>query len=170
MNIDVYIRESNLKIIKETQNTDLVDPITKITDNLYLGQGRVTAYAEILSKIGITHIVSIGRTPHESVQMGPFYKFELQGALDVGHENLSTHFPTTFNFMRNAIKNGGRVFVHCEMAVSRAPTIMIAFLRANGYFDSLQETYDYVKQKRPWISPNSGFKKQLQKFFSEKLS
>jgi hypothetical protein len=169
MNIDEYIRQSNQMIINMTNKTDIIDPITRLTDDLYIGQGRTTAYADILLKLGITHIVSIGRTPHESVQNGPFYKFELQGALDVGHEKLSVHFPTIFNFMRNAIKNGGKVFVHCEMAVSRAPTIVIAFLRAEGRFNSLQETYDFVKRKRPWISPNNGFLRQLRIFFSERL-
>jgi len=169
MNIDEYIHESNLKIINEAQNTDTVDPITKIMNNLYLGQGRITAYATILEKIGITHIVSIGRTPYESVQKESFCKFELHELKDNIHENLSIHFPKIFNFIRKAIKNNGIVFIHCEMGISRSPTIMIAFLRANGYFNSLQEAYDYVKQKRPWIAPNIGFKKQLQIFFSEKI-
>jgi hypothetical protein len=169
MNIDEYIRQNNQMIINATGKTDTVDPITKLTDDLYIGQGRATAYGDVLTTLGITHVVSIGRTPHDAVKNGPFYKFELQGALDVGHEHLSVHFPVVFNFMRDAIKNGGKVFVHCEMAVSRAPTIVIAFLRAEGYFNSLQETYNFVKRKRPWISPNGGFIRQLRKFFSEKL-
>ena len=169
MNIDEFIKESNLRLIQLYGGKDLVDPITRITDNLFLGQGRITAHAEILIKLGITHVVSIGRTPHEEVINGPFFKFELQGLLDNNNENLSIHFPTIFAFMRKAISDGGRVIIHCEMACSRAPVVMIAFLRANGYHKSLQEAYDYVKLKRPWIAPNEGFKRQLRKFFSEKL-
>jgi len=165
--MDDYIRQSNERIIKDCKNSDLVDPITKINEHLYLGQGRVTAYADILSHLGITHIVSIGRTPHQAVIMGPFVKFELIDAPDIEDENLAAHFPSIFNFMRQALKEGGTIFVHCEMGISRSPTVVIAFLRADGYFDSLQEAYDYVKQQRPWINPNTGFKRQLQKFFSE---
>jgi hypothetical protein len=159
----------NQKIIDESGGSDTVDPITKINDHLFLGQGRTTAYAEILKEIGITHIVSIGRTPHESVKNGPFFKFELQDAMDKGSEDLAIHFPTIFEFMRKALRDGGKLFVHCEMGLSRGATVMIAFLRANGYFESLQSTYEYVRQQRPWISPNCGFQQQLRDFFSEKL-
>jgi hypothetical protein len=169
MDLDLYIKEANQRIIKDYKQTDLIDPITKITDDLFLGQGRTTAYVDILIKLGITHIVSIGRTPHQPVIMGPFYKFELENAKDIDRENLSTHFPAIFNFIRKALSEGGRVYCHCEMSVSRGPTVMIAFLRANGYCNSLQSAYDYVKQRRPWISPNEGFKQQLRDFFSEKL-
>lgn len=169
MNIDDYIEQSNHKIIKDFKSIDMVDPITKIKDELYLGQGRTTAYAEILSKIGITHIVSIGQSPHQATVFGPFFKLELQNALDNENEDLAVHFPTIFEFMRRAIKDGGKIYVHCAMGISRSSTIVIAFLRANGYFNSLQEAYDYVKRKRPWINPNAGFKKQLQSFFLEKL-
>jgi hypothetical protein len=169
VNIEEFIKESNTTLIKLYGGTDLVDPITKITDNLFLGQGRLTAHADILIKLGITHVVSIGRTPHKEVINGPFYKFELQGAQDVDHENLMIHFPTIFSFMRKALNDGGKIYVHCEMGCSRGATVMIAFLRANGYFDSLQSAYNHVKKLRPWISPNLGFQEQLQTFFSEKL-
>lgn len=167
--IDKYVRQSNQLIIKTNGSTDLVDPITKLYDNLFIIQGRTTAFADILSKLGITHVVSIGRTPHQAVIMGPFLKFELQGLLDTPQENLSVHFPAIFDFIRKAIKDGGKIACGCEMGCSRSVTVMIAFLRASGYFDSLQETYDYVKSKRPWIMPNNGFQEQLRKFFSEKL-
>lgn len=170
MSVDDFIKESNSLIIKENKNEDLVDPITKINDLLFLGQGRTTAYADILSTIGITHVVSIGKTPHKSVINGPFFKFELQGALDIDKENLAIHFPAIFEFMRKAINDGGKIFVHCEMGCSRAATVMIAFLRANGYYNSLQSAYDDVKRKRPWVAPNTGFQDQLRKFFKEKLS
>lgn len=159
----------NQQIINDHNRSDLVDPITKINHQLYLGQGRATAYADGLSKMGITHIVSVGRTPHQAVISGPFTRLEISNLLDRDHENLSIHFPTIFEFIRNAFKNQGRVLIHCEMGVSRAPTVMIAFLRANGCFNSLQAAYDYVKQVRPWINPNGGFKNQLQMFFSEQL-
>jgi len=168
--MDDFIKESNQKLIKMYGGTDVVEPITKIVDNLFLGQGRVTAHADVLVKLGVTHVVSVGRTPHKEVTNGPFYKFELQNVMDIESENLSIHFPSVFGFLRKALSDGGSVLIHCEMGCSRAATVMIAFLRANGYYKSLQETYDHVKSKRPWISPNEGFKQQLRKFFCEKLA
>jgi len=169
MELDKIIKEINQKIIQKYKSVDLVDPITQITDQLFIGQGRMTAYSELLSQVGITHIVSVGRPPHHSVKVAPFIKYELQGVNDIEAENLLIHLPQTFTFIRNALKENGRVFFHCEMGCSRAPTVLIAFLRAEGYYTSLQSTYDAVKSKRPWISPNLGFMNQLRKFFSEPL-
>jgi len=165
------IDEQNRKIKgkPELPSYDPIDPITQINSEVFLGQGRVTLYGPFLSQLGITHVVSIGRAPHDSVRTGPFYKFELQGALDVEHENLAVYFPAIFKFMREAIKNGGKILCHCEAGCSRSPTVIIAFLRATGAFDSLQHAYDYVKAKRPWINPNAGFIQQLREFFSEPL-
>jgi hypothetical protein len=168
--MDEYLKQANQRIIEDYKNTDYVDPITKINDNLYLGQGRTTGYADILSHLQITHVVSVGRSPHQAVSEGSFHRCELENVKDTEEENLSVHFPTVFDFVRKALKDGGKVFIHCEMGSSRGATVMVAFLRANGYFNSLQEAYNHVKHKRPWVNPNSGFKKQLQKFFSEKLT
>lgn len=167
--MDSMIVDANREIKKSSCHNDDVDPISKITDQLFLCQGRVTAFADILSKLGITHIVSVGRSPHDSVRTGAFYKLEIQHVLDLETENLSTHFPTIFRFMRNAINDGGKICVHCEMGCSRSAAVMIAFLRADGYMDSLQSAYDHVKSRRRWINPNIGFKHQLQQFFCEKL-
>lgn len=169
MSNDKIILQSNQRIIKDYNSKDLVDPISKINDSIYLGQSRTTEYADILTSLGITHIVSIGHTPHSPTLMGKFNKFELKNVLDDPKEDLAKHFPNIFEFIRCAIKGGGKVYIHCTMGLSRSATVAIAFLRANGNFKSLQESYDYVKQKRHWINPNLGFKEQLSKFFMEKL-
>jgi predicted protein tyrosine phosphatase len=160
----------NQQIIETTQGDDRIAPITQINNHLFLGQGRTTAYVEILQKLGVTHVVSIGRSPHQAVKNGPFIKLEVQNVTDASTENLVTHFPTIFAFLRQAIKDGGKIYLHCEAGCSRSPTIAIAFLRANGDYDSLQQAYDAVKSKRPWIDPNVGFKQQLRDFFLETLS
>jgi len=159
----------NQSIIRHYNSTDQVDPITKITDQLYLGQGRTTGHGDLLSQIGITHILSVGRTPHPSIGEWPFIRLELIGVMDHNDYDIASHFPKAFAFLREAIRTGGKVMVHCEMSISRAPTVMTAFLRANGYFNSLQEAFDYVKHQRPWVNPNQGFCRQLREFFYEQI-
>jgi protein-tyrosine phosphatase len=126
-------------------------------------------YADILTSLGITHVVSVGRKPHQPTITGPFKILELDNIKDIDTECLSRHFPRAFEFMREAIKSNGNIFVHCEAGCSRSPAVLIAFLRANGYFNSLQGTYDHVVSKRPWINPNGGFRQQLRDFFMEPL-
>lgn len=163
------LEQYNQTIISGTDSNDQVLPLTAINDHIFLGQGRTTAYATILTSLGITHVISVGRSPHLSVKNGPFTKLELQNVADQDSTQLSIHFPTLFAFMRQAITDKGRIYVHCEAGCSRSPTVVIAFLRANGYYVSLQEAYDQVKKLRPCINPNQGFKRQLREFFCESL-
>lgn len=51
--------------------------------------------------------------------------------------------------------------VHCFAGVSRSATIVIAFLMQECGM-SLKDAYNHVKQKRYFIHPNDGFKRQLQ--------
>ncbi|MEO0236820.1 MAG: dual specificity protein phosphatase [candidate division WOR-3 bacterium] len=164
------IRSVNQKIIEDYHNSDLVDPITQINQEIFLGQSRTTEYVEILRNLGITHIVSIGQSPHPNTLTANFARFILYDIKDENTENILYYFPSIFHFMRQAIREGGKIYVHCVMGISRSATIVIAFLRANGYFDSLQDAYNYVKNRRPWINPNEGFKTQLRQFFFETLN
>ena len=62
-----FLHEFSSLIIDAFKGTDTVNPISMITDQLYLGQGRTTLYGAILHRFGITHIISVGREPHGSV-------------------------------------------------------------------------------------------------------
>ncbi len=46
------------------------------------------------------------------------------------------------------IRDGHRVYLHCNAGVNRAPTVAIAWLHARGGL-SLAEAYDLVRQRRP---------------------
>ncbi len=70
-------------------------------------------------------------------------------------------FPT---LLADSIKaKGGKVFVHCHAGISRSATVCIAFIMKHMEL-SLSKSYDFVKQKRPCISPNLHFMGQLLTF------
>jgi atypical dual specificity phosphatase/dual specificity phosphatase 12 len=50
--------------------------------------------------------------------------------------------------------------VHCYAGISRSASIIISYLMKK-YNWSYEKAYNYVKNKRPIINPNRGFKKQL---------
>jgi hypothetical protein len=169
MNDNDFIREFNKLVIECMKSTDTVDPLTKINDNLFLGQGRTTLYGGMLWKLGITHVLSISRTPHGSVLKGPFQRLEIFDAPDIDQTCLINHFPQAFDFIKKALAENGKIYIHCEMGCSRAATIVIAYLRFSEQYTSLQSAYDYVKSIRPWIYPNLGFQEQLKIYFLEPL-
>jgi predicted protein tyrosine phosphatase len=166
---DLFLREMNDLIIGCHRGEDRTDPLTKITEEIYLGQGRTTLYGGMLKKLGITHILSIGKTPHNSVREGKFHQFEIQNVEDSSTANLEVYFPITITYIQKVIENKGKVYVHCEMGCSRSAAIVIATIRAFGWTDSLQESYDYIKAVRHWINPNPSFMEQLRHFFGETL-
>ena len=58
------------------------------------------------------------------------------------------------------------VLVHCYAGVSRSASVVIAYLM-NQHGMSLKDAYQYVKNKRYFIKPNEGFRKQLVQFQRE---
>lgn len=166
---DQYLNEINTLVINSNQPRDEVAPISKITETIFLGQGRTTLYAGLLAKLGITHIVSVGRAPHGAVLNGPFTRLFIENLEDHDQVNIRDHFTRIFDFMIQAINQKGRIYIHCEMGYSRSPTVVIAFLRSICYCYSLQNAYETVKSKRFWISINLGFQEQLRQYFNESL-
>ena len=58
---------------------------------------------------------------------------------------------------------GGCVFVHCHAGISRSATISISYIMKTMDYE-LSKAYEFVKQKRPCISPNLHFMGQLLEF------
>ena len=118
---------------------------------------------DILKEKGITKILSLmdGDPSNFSYKEYGFNQ-KIINIMDFDSENIIQYFGECLNF----IKGNDKVFVHCAAGESRSATIVIAYLmwKNKMVFD---KAYDFVRQKRPRIYPNFGFRQQLQMF--EKL-
>lgn len=82
---------------------------------------------------------------------------------------MLTFIATNFTFISSSLftdsikEKQGCVFVHCHAGVSRSATVCIAYVMKHMQMD-LTKSYDFVKQKRPCISPNLHFMGQLLEF------
>ena len=138
--------------------------MNKIIDNLWLGD-MVGAYNKFLMKRnGITHILTVaqGIMP----KFPTMFQYKLINILDMPQANLKQHFQSCIKFIKDAIADGGTVYVHCYAGVSRSATIIIAYLMQEhgmSYLDAMQ----HVRKCRWFINPNDGFKRQLQTFNRE---
>jgi len=65
-------------------------------------------------------------------------------------------FYDAIDFIANARKQGGKVYVHCVLGISRSATIIIAYKIFTEKI-TYQEAYDYLKEKRACINPNMTF-------------
>lgn len=132
--------------------------IDKITDKIYLGNEEAQKRPHILKAIGVTNIIVVGtglpvHHPkdfiYKSIEIDDFYQ-----------ENIAFFFDETYKFIE---ESKGSVYVHCAAGVSRSPTIVIAYIMKKNR-KNYEETYEFVREKRPCISPNMGFVKQLKEF------
>ncbi|ESO82277.1 hypothetical protein LOTGIDRAFT_134995, partial [Lottia gigantea] len=79
-------------------------------------------------------------------------------AQDVATYRICDEFQSAVEFIDEALKSG-KVYVHCQMGVSRSATIVIAYLMAKCGMDLMHATR-HCRHRRE-IFPNSGFLKQL---------
>lgn len=103
-----------------------------------------------------------------------YLKIELMDSYNV---DIQSSFDKVFEFIQNALhdpllisnqnnnentceKQCNRVFVHCQMGISRSSTMVIQYLMRSRNL-SLADAYEYVWKKRSDIYPNNGFLQQL---------
>ena len=82
-------------------------------------------------------------------------------AVDDEEFDLGSFFDQGHKFIRGHIEEGRNVLVHCRAGRSRSAAMVMAFLmKENGL--TFEEAYHTLKKKRRCVSPNKGFKRQLQ--------
>ena len=83
--------------------------------------------------------------------------------MDSETQDIKQYFDQSGKFIDDAIKNGGRVMVHCHAGISRSSSIILAYLikYKNMSFDEALAT---AQKKREKINPNPGFVKQLKEY------
>jgi len=123
-----------------------------IDDYLYLGNKLSAACSDF------KHIITVSK---DNIHRNSLQDYLFIEAEDIPNEDLISYFDEASQFISKAVKSQSPVLVHCIAGVSRSATIVIAHLmKKYGY--SKEESYNFVKSKRPIIEPNYGFKFQLQ--------
>lgn len=131
-----------------------------ILENLFLGDIDDAKNMKFLKKNHITHILMV------AAYYKPFYPKSFTylhiEAEDSETFQLSKYFDGMSDFIDNAIKQKGSVFVHCLMGVSRSPTAIIAYLMKYQKMSFLKSK-SFVESKRE-VFPNEAFVKQLKEY------
>ncbi|KAH8822937.1 protein-tyrosine phosphatase-like protein [Flagelloscypha sp. PMI_526] len=74
--------------------------------------------------------------------------------------DLLCHFDETNKFIDEALEQEKGIIVHCMMGVSRSATVVIAYLMWKKSM-TFEDALAHVKERRPIIDPNEGFRAQL---------
>ncbi|KAK9890501.1 hypothetical protein WA026_010580 [Henosepilachna vigintioctopunctata] len=135
-------------------NVDLIEP------NLYLGGLAAAKDVGTLSKLKITHILTIDccPLPRQILELKEL-NIKFVQLSDQPKEDILSSFDDTYLFIEDGIQKGN-VLVHCYFGVSRSATLVIAYIMKKyslNYVDAFQK----VKLKRSIVYPNHGFVSQL---------
>lgn len=158
--VEIHAAESQESL--EDDNLDVC--VDLIDDNLYLGNVSCARDSNTLEKLQITHILTIDLVPlPRAILDRPKLTFKFVKLADVPKEDLISILPTTNDFIKQAIADGGTILVHCYFGMSRSAAIVIAYVMEK-YGLCYEEAFSLVKCKRRFISPNVGFVAQLKLF------
>ena len=154
------------KMAKEERNTRKRNQkksgqISILLPNLFLGNRTAASNFELLSSRGVTAVANIGggKAKHAS----SFDSYLRISVADKEGIPLFPHFAPVADFIHNAIRKGGAVFVHCRSGIHRSPAMIMAYLiRHRGL--SLAQAQEVVSLGRPIVHCTSHHLDELRKF------
>ena len=132
--------------------------IDKITDKIYLGGIKGLLENEYLKTENINNILSLANSNQE-INLDKNIRRKIIDIGDLYSENIIKYFKECIEF----IEKSGKSFIHCTCGVSRSASIVIAYLMWKSH-SSFNDTYLFIKKRRPEIDPNNGFRRQLNIF------
>ncbi|PCH36363.1 phosphotyrosine protein [Wolfiporia cocos MD-104 SS10] len=138
-----------------------------IVPRLYLANLFTAQDAEQLSKLGITHVVSVLETPPILPSSMPHLKTLHISVTDNINTNILQYLDTTTEFIRDALAESekNKVLVHCLVGMSRSATVVCAYLIATMSMTP-DKAIGLVASQRIVASPNIGFRKQLEQYYA----
>ena len=137
-----------------------------LDDQLFLGdyaQVKVDTRFFIWKKF--THIINVASEIKYSPQLTQLLadnniEVSYFPMYDTEDYNIEKVLQDLMSYMHIILSNGGRLYIHCAMGISRSATIVIAYLMTHKNM-SFDEAYAYVKERRSWIRPNNRFMADL---------
>lgn len=139
--------------------------LCRITDHLYLSNGRAANDASQVTRCKITCIVNVTET-RSSCPPPPAVDYIHVPVSDSPASPLIDHFDEVADKIQLTAERGGRTLVHCNAGVSRSAAVCVAYLMKHRGA-TLLEAHGWVKSCRPVVRPNAGFWRQLIRYEME---
>lgn len=129
---------------------------SEIMDHLYLS-GFICAEESKLKEIGITAVVDATNVSNSPIKSVDYLKIPVE---DSEGSNIKVYFDEVADKILQVKLKNGKILVHCAAGISRSTSLVLAYMVKHENM-TLKEAYQFVHDKRPIISPNIGFWKQL---------
>ncbi|XP_071515013.1 uncharacterized protein [Panulirus ornatus] len=148
-----------------------VNSCDEVFPGVLLGDADTALSTQSVKELSITHILNAaqGHNNHAYggyVSTSPTYYAKLRGikylgipAMDMPGFYIKPYLRDAADFINGALKEGGRVLVHCQCGISRSAALVAGFLMLKRGMN-VQSALATIKKKRN-IFPNQGFLSQL---------
>ncbi|GAA50584.1 Dual specificity protein phosphatase 10 [Clonorchis sinensis] len=154
-----------------TQSADADDilgaPVSEILPYLYIGNARDAQNNDLLSHLGITHIINVSVTVLPPFTDNQLYQYLILPVVDTDEQNLRPSIDRAVDFIYEAEKSNGVVLVHCVAGVSRSVAIVMAYLMHKYRNFTVLRALDFIQSRRPIAGPNLHFMGQLEHYYAE---
>ena len=144
----------------ETQKPKKNQGLFRVTPHLFMSGYDSACDSQSLYQKGISHVVNLTsqHCPNSNFSQIQYSSFALA---DNPEFDLTPHLDVILKLILAKIREGKRVLVHCRMGISRAPSVIMAFLiKFVGM--SYENAMDHLLNINSRISPNLGYLIQLE--------
>lgn len=136
--------------------------VAVVRAHVCVGSQDAATHPATLTHHRVTHVLDVTAVGvgHES----PQYKCRHLPLLDVPESSLQTVLPRAVHFIESARHVNGVCLVHCNAGVSRAPSVVAAYLMYSeglGADEALANVRNACERSQRQCRPNSGFLAQL---------
>ena len=146
---------------KQYENAMFNKVCSMILDNfLYLGSDIVAKDYDLLKENGITHVVNCAADYSADYHIEKGIKYLPLNLKDHVRENIESTFYWVIDFMTQAKKEGGRVYIHCVQGISRSTTMCLCYMMFTQKI-SLDDGLKFIRERRSIANPNMTFMAQL---------
>jgi hypothetical protein len=150
---------------------------SQIDENVFLSNYGVASNPDILTLLGITHILNCTKdcpfagsngVDDTDLQGSVNFSFLRVPVVDERDQEIHLYFRQAIEFIESALttnqrESHNRVVIHCKHGQSRSATIAAAWL-IKCREQTTDEAIAYLKECRPKVSPNEGFIGQLKSY------
>ena len=136
-----------------------IEPST-ILPHLFLGPERSSVDKDKLRELGIAKILVVSDSSYVYFPEEPSLTYKRIDIKDEPGVRIEDHLQGAFDFLDGP--ENQRVLVHCVSGMSRSAAVVVAYLMKTHRW-TFQKSLEFVRQKRPYVSLNPGFEKQLKK-------
>eukprot|EP00462_Mataza_sp_D1_P004949 CAMPEP_0175109362 /NCGR_PEP_ID=MMETSP0086_2-20121207/13297_1 /TAXON_ID=136419 /ORGANISM="Unknown Unknown, Strain D1" /LENGTH=303 /DNA_ID=CAMNT_0016386969 /DNA_START=79 /DNA_END=991 /DNA_ORIENTATION=- len=149
--------------------------ISEITPHLYISSCRAAQLFELLTELGITHVLNAAYGSCNKwvrgfeQRHGQFTYLNLDLA-DVESQDILSSFEASYAFFYHVRRQGGKVLCHCVQGKSRSISLAMAYL-IRAHQMTVQAALEHCRSRRAVVhTPNKGFMLQLEEFAQNRLN